>query len=107
LFLFCEKRDSNGQKRGKPRLYEGNVEAQTSVDKSDHKELLALPWARSEATRKSLSPSHSNIVNGRYFFTFNYFFLTKQALINSLNKGCGRKGLDLNSGWNWVPSIKG
>ena len=25
--------------------------------------------------------------------------------MNSLNSGCGLLGLDLNSGWNWVPSM--
>ena len=25
------------------------------------------------------------------------------GLINDENKGCGNKGLDLNSGWNWTP----
>src|SRR3989339_841782 len=37
-----------------------------------------------------------------YFFEF-----FKDALINSLNKGWGLLGLDLNSGWNWQPSSRG
>ena len=26
-----------------------------------------------------------------------------QCFINDENKGCGAKGLDFNSGWNWTP----
>ena len=29
------------------------------------------------------------------------------AFINDENKGCGDKGLDLNSGWNWTPINQG
>ena len=35
-----------------------------------------------------------------------YFFaLSLAALINPTNNGCGRMGLDKNSGWNWLPTM--
>ena len=45
----------------------------------------------------------------------SYFFLHfvrscrffKEALMNSLKRGCGLKGFDLNSGWNWQPRNHG
>lgn len=51
-----------------------------AIDRTDLKELT------------DLNPMHYSFI---YFFTF-----FNDALINSLNRGCGFWGFDLNSGWN-------
>jgi len=38
-----------------------------------------------------------------YFFPFFSF----AAWIKPENRGCGFIGLDRNSGWNWLPTMKG
>lgn len=45
----------------------------------------------------------------RHFSIINYSFseFVKDALMNSLNSGCGRFGLDLNSGWNCEATNQG
>ena len=47
-----------------------------------------------------------NLLLGK-ILSYKLFFLFREALMNSLNKGWGLVGLDLNSGWNWTATNQG
>src|SRR3989339_973044 len=62
----------------------------------------AFAEKHSRKTKRSAKFKISALLFMIYFFEF-----FKDALINSLNKGWGLLGLDLNSGWNWQPRYQG
>src|SRR5579864_5761482 len=77
------------------------LQTRRSVKDQEEAEEARAPDAGSDA-RACASPVRASMGWPRCFCR-----LSMAARINAAKSGCGARGLDLNSGWNWQPTNHG